>query len=522
MGLAFKVLAIAATLVLTALAFAYPAQREVLLLIAGEVLVFGMVLPLLAHDFERTVAVRYLRRAQPSRGARLGVPLSLAALGLGAALFLSQHGHRRGLETLGVVLFFVGGVAAAVFVLLYLFSVFTAVSTFGVTLGVAALVVVFSVTSGFEREFQRSVFAVNGHVIVTSYGSPSFAESAEEAQTIAKKLGDLPGLRRIERFSLSAGEVMIGRVGANLKGVDPGQGAEELRRALVAGSVEALTRPAQCRAAGVSPAAARGPLAPGRIVLGEELARRLHVRVGDCVTLVVPTFSVNPDEAPPSFPFAVVGLFHFGFNEYDTRLAYVSLEDAAALADARQSVLGVEVRFDDPMRALALSREIERRLGPEMRVLDWKALNGNIFTALALQKLVISLILGFIIVVAAFNIVASLTLVVITKVREIAILNSMGARRTGIVRIFVVAGAVVGAVGAGLGIALGLLVCVLLQRYGYQLDAKVYNIERLPVLVSPVELLLVVAVALAICVSFTLFPAVRASRLRPLDGLRYT
>jgi lipoprotein-releasing system permease protein len=511
LAVAFAAPALAAAGVAAAL----PAQREVLLLISFGLAVIGLVAYLFTFAFERLVAVRYLRRRVPPLAARVGLPACLTLAVVGIALALTQHGSHRTLETLGVAAAFAGALFAALFFLLSLFSIHTAVSMLGVALGVSCLVVISSVTSGFEREFQKSVFAVNGHLIVMSYGNPTFEESGREAKEIAAKVKDLPGLERVERFSLSAGEVMVGKVGANLKGVDLSTGAPELKPALVAGSVEALGKPASC------PTADPGGRT-GRILLGAELARKLRAKVGDCVSVLVP-FSFSDDEgALPSFAFQVAGLFHFGFNEYDARLAYVSLPDAEWVSSARGTVIGVELRFADPMRALSLVDTVAERLGPEMRVIDWKTLNGNIFTALKLQKVVLSLILGIIIVVAAFNTVASLTLIVLTKTREIAILGSMGARRGSVLRVFLVAGGLVGVIGAGIGLALGFLACGLLARYGYVLDSKVYNVEKLPVLISPDEILVIAAIAMAICLVFTIFPAFKASRLRALDGLRYT
>jgi lipoprotein-releasing system permease protein len=406
------------------------------------------------------------------------------------------------------------------FVLLRVFSVFTTVSTMGVVLGVASLVVVLAVTSGFEHEFQDKVLAVNAHLIVTSYGlERDMAEAERDAEVIKKSLAGLPGLKRMSTFSFTAGEVMIGKVGANLKGVDLSDGAPELRRIMVAGSVADLGRPAHCAEA--QPAAEPTDAEPvGRIILGSELARRLHSRVGDCLQVLVP-FSGGIDSAPSAYTFRVVGISSLGFHEYDARLAYINLEDARRMGNARQSIFGVELRFADPMQAVRIEPEVERRLGPEARVIDWKTLNRNLFAALSMQKLVIAVLLFFIIVVAAFNIIASLMLIVLSKVREIAILASMGARAATLLRVFLAAGTFVGFAGTGLGILYGLAICGLAALYGYPLDPKVYLIARLPVQISVREILLVAAATQLICFVATLYPAVRAARLRVVDGLRY-
>jgi len=488
---------------------------------------------------ERFVGLRYLHRARPSRKATV-------MLGLGGALLVASlivlalvHGHQRTVETFAVVGVLAAGLAVVVAFLLRVFSVFTTVSTMGVVLGVASLVVVLAVTSGFEREFQDKVLALNAHLIVQPYGDSDV--DGPEIKEIEDKLRGMPGVTRMARFVFSAGEVMVGRVGANLKGIDLTEGADDLRHALVEGSVGDLAKPAACTLpvgkASTDVGTLGGPGVPrdgvtrakpavphaldvGRIALGVELAHRLHVRRGDCVSIMVP-FSNAAGEAPPSYLFKVVGLFQMGFHEYDTRLVYVSLEDAARLANARRLVSGVELRFTDPLLALGSVKDVKRRLAAPHRIIDWKDLNHNLFMALTMQKVIISLLLVLIIIVAAFNIIASLTMIVLSKVPEIAILKSMGARASMVARVFLIGGAMVGAVGTGFGIGYGLLVCVLAQIYGYPLDPKVYLIGKLPVRISPSEIAAVAAATLIICFLATLSPSLRASRLRAVDGLRY-
>jgi lipoprotein-releasing system permease protein len=511
-------------------ALATPAlQRPVITAGLAALVVAGLV-GLYRRPFERFAGLRYLHRSQNPRRAR-GLHLGMGAatvMGLGAlALFFVVRGHSRAVETISIITVLGAGLSFVLLLLLRLFSVFTTVSTMGVVLGVTSLIVVLAVTSGFQREFQDKVLALNAHLIVIPYGDVD-VDSAE-ADQIEAKLRDLPGVVRRAKFLFSAGEVMVGSIGANLKGIDLGQGADDLRRALIDGAVEDLAKPAHCPVAGGSRAAAGGVLgaqgspgvdAAGRIILGVELAHRLRLKVGDCVSIMVP-FSSAGDLAPPSFLFKVVGRFQMGFNEYDTRLAYVSLEDARKLASARQSVFGVELRFKDPQTAIPMAKEVRRRLDGPYRVVDWQELNHNLFTALKMQKVIISLLLVLIILVAAFNIIASLTMIVLSKVREIAIMKSMGAPSAMLARLFLVAGTSVGGVGTVLGIACGLMVCGLAQLYGYPLDPKVYLIGRLPVDIAPREIVAVAAATLAICVVATLYPSLRASRMRAVDGLRY-
>jgi lipoprotein-releasing system permease protein len=471
---------------------------------------------LYALGLERFIGLRYLHRVRRSGGARALLATGLVLLGAGLGLLAFAHARYRVLETVAVVAVLAGGLAVAVAFLLRLFSVFTTVSTMGVVLGVASLIVVLAVTSGFEREFQDKVLALNAHLIVQPYGDSEV--DGPEIQEIEDHLRGMPGVVRMARFVFSAGEVMIGRVGANLKGIDLQHGADDLRHALVEGRVEDLAAPASCALGAGTPR--KTSVDVGRVAIGAELAHRLRVGVGDCVSIMVP-FSSAPGEPPTAYPFKVVALFRMGFNEYDTRLVYVSIADAQRLASSRRLVSGVELRFSDPIMALGAVKEVKRRLGAPHRIIDWKELNHNLFMALTMQKVIISLLLVLIIVVAAFNIIASLTMIVLSKIPEIAILKSMGARSSMVARIFVIGGLTVGAFGTGLGIGYGLLVCLLARLYGYPLDPKVYLIGQLPVQIAPIEITGVAAATLGICFLATLYPSLRASRLRAVDGLRY-
>jgi lipoprotein-releasing system permease protein len=488
------------------------------ILAAGLLALLASLTLLLGFGFERFVGTRYLRRETASRVVRLGPYVALAITALDLLVILATRNHHRTLETFAVVLALVALLATILFLLLRLLSVFTTVSTVGVMLGVASLVVVLSVTSGFEREFQEKVQAVNAHLIVTSYGLERDVDEAErEANKVRAEMVGFPGLVSTSRFSFTAGEVMIGKIGANLKGVEVSEGVPELRRALIAGSVDDLDKPTTCP--GVDGTAGHQEMV-GRLILGNDLARRVHAALGDCIQVLVP-FSGGFESIPSAYNFRVVGISSFGFQEYDARLAFIPIEDAKRLGNARQSIFGVEMRFTDPMLALRMEEQIEARLGPDRRIIDWKTLNKNLFMALAMQKLIISMLLVLITVVAAFNILASLTLVVLSKVREVAILAAMGARRGSLLRLFLVSGSIVGFVGTGLGIVYGLAMCGLAALYGYPLDPKVYLIARLPVEVSAREILLVAGATQIICLFATLYPAKRASRQQVVDGLKY-
>jgi lipoprotein-releasing system permease protein len=276
---------------------------------------------------------------------------------------------------------------------------------------------------------------------------------------------------------------------------------------------------------------------PAPIILGKELARKLaggaadfdpKSMLGQKVTVVAPLSNVDPDtwtstgEAPKTREFVIAGVFYSGFDEYDRRLMYVSLEEAQELLGQKDTVMGVELKVRDVSRAREIADKLEVELGGAPYVVqDWHELNKNLFTALTLQKIALVVFLTLIIVVATFNMVSALTMMVIDKTREVAILKSMGASSTSVARIFQVVGIVIGGVGTVLGLGIGLVTCWALQHYGYHLDPKVYLIDRLPVQVQWFEVILVAAITMVIASIATLFPSAKASALLPVEGLRY-
>ena len=267
---------------------------------------------------------------------------------------------------------------------------------------------------------------------------------------------------------------------------------------------------------------------PPPMIIGSELARKLRAKVGDVVTVVSPLAGVDvktwsaTGRPPKTKKFVVAGIFYCGFDEYDRRLVYVDIKEAQDFVGEGDRVRGIEMKVAQPAQAYRVARSLERALGGDPYVvMDWHELNNNLFTALTLQKVALVVFMTLIIVVAAFNMVASLTMMVFDRTKEIAIMKSMGATDFGVARIFQLVGLTIGGVGAVVGLALGLLLCVVIERYGYPLNPKVYLIDRLPISVQLTEVLLVGGITIVICFLSTLYPALRASSLRPVDGLRY-
>lgn len=259
---------------------------------------------------------------------------------------------------------------------------------------------------------------------------------------------------------------------------------------------------------------------PG-LLIGPELAKSLQAKLGTELNVVTPDGGIGPTGPMPSGrPFRVVGIFKTGMYEYDSNSAYTAFGDAQDFLN-RDGASGIEVKTVDSAQAVAIAQVIQKKLGPSVDVLDWKEMNQSLFFALELEKIGMFVALLFIILVASFSIVAMLIMIVIEKARDIAILKSMGVPDGSIRWIFIVQGLVIGAVGTAVGVLIGLGICSYLQVYGVPLDSEVYYISQLPVEIDMKEVLAVVVATLSISGIATVYPAYLASKLKPVDGLRY-
>ncbi|MFI5306839.1 MAG: FtsX-like permease family protein [Polyangiales bacterium] len=263
-------------------------------------------------------------------------------------------------------------------------------------------------------------------------------------------------------------------------------------------------------------------LLPG-IVVGQELARALRLYVGDEVNVVAPLGALGPSgPMPKSRPFRVAGIFYSGMYEYDMKFTYVALATAQKFLGTGDTVSGIEVRVKDTDRAPETAAVIRRALaGHDLRVRDWQELNKRLFGALALEKLAMFVALGIAILVASFCIAGTLTLMVQEKGREVAILKAMGTSDRSVVWLFVIEGALIGVLGSTLGLFLGYMACFAAEHFGIRMNPEVYYIDRLPVQMDGAEFALTGLAAVLVCLVITVYPALLASRLRPVDALRY-
>ena len=396
-------------------------------------------------------------------------------------------------------------------------SINALISIAGVMLGVMAMMVVLAVMTGFSVDIKSKILGMNAHIRVMSR-SGNLAGYGD----VMKKIEAVEGVAAVAPFI--HGQVMLQSgsyvSGAILKGIDPLRAGQvlDLEKSMKAGDLQRLANGNGLRVV-------EGKPVPPGIILGKELARLLMANPGDELYVISPSSgSLTPigGRLPHMKKFRVEGLFDSGMYDYDTSFAYVSLESAQQLLGLKESVNGIEVKVNDIYGVHHVSEAILKTLGPGYWTQDWMEMNKNFFSALKLEKTVMFIILVLIILVAAFNIISTLMMMVLDKTKEIAILKSMGARGKMIMRIFMLDGLIIGLVGTVLGLMGGGVLCYLLTRYEFvKLPSDVYYISTLPVRVQLLDVTLIALSAVAISFLATLYPSYQASKLDPAAAIRY-
>jgi lipoprotein-releasing system permease protein len=408
-------------------------------------------------------------------------------------------------------------------------SLNTFVSIAGITLGVAALIGTLGIMTGFKEDLQAKILGTTSHIVVqdrTKDGMAGYDALVGQVETVPHVMAATPFvLRQVLLTSQS------GVQGIVLRGIDPAKEVRvtELGKNIKAGRLSDLTMSVQAPAADKSTAdTATNPnpktpvtLAHPGIVLGKELSLRLGALVGDNVNVVSPVGPVSAIGMVPKIRvFTVVAVFESGMFEYDSSLAYIGLEESQKFFNMNHAVTGIEVKVDEIFQAAEIARDIERAVGFPYWARDWMQLNRNLFSALKLEKTMMFLLLVLITLVASFNIVSTLTMIVTEKQREIAILKAMGATRQAIMRIFMLNGLIIGLTGTVIGIPLGYTFLWLIENY-WTFDQTVYYIAHIPVHVQAVDVVLVSVSAILISFAATLYPSYQAAKLDPAAALRY-
>jgi len=387
-------------------------------------------------------------------------------------------------------------------------SVITLISALGLMLGVAVLITVLSVMNGFDRELQTRILGMVTHLSVQG------REPVQDWQALASRLGHHDEIEAVAPFVELEGMLSHrGNVaGAMINGIEP---AAERKVSIVGDFMEQ---------------GELEKLAPGEfgMVLGYGLARRLGAELGDKITLVLPEATISPAGVMPRFKrFTVTGIFRVR-AEVDSLYAYINVQDAAKLARQSGTVQGVRLKLDDLFSAPALGWTLQQELGHNYYTRDWTRSHGNLFQAIKMEKTMMTLLLSFIVAVAAFNIISSQVMLVTEKRGNIAVLRTLGASPGTIMRIFMVQGTVIGFAGTLLGTGLGVLLATNVSNLAEWVE-RVFNtrlfdayfVNYLPSELQWSDVITIVSIALVISFSATLYPSWRASRVQPAEALRY-
>lgn len=413
-------------------------------------------------------------------------------------------------------------------------SIIGIISILGVIIGVMALNVVLSVMGGFEDELREKILGVSSHIVVLSYDGPMTGY-----QEVRDEVMDFPGVKGSSPFIYGQGMISSDRnvSGSVIRGIDPNTAGEvtSIEQAIGNGtyrknkSEKKLTDQELSEIGKEVLARLNADTESGKppVLIGKELAANLGVIQGDIISLVSPFGKLGPfGQTAKVKKFEVIGIFDYGMIEYDSSISYVNLKDAMDFFDMEDQVSGVEVKVEDIYSAKQMGMEISSVLGFPYYTRNWEEVNIRLFKALRLERIAVAIILGLIILVAALNIVSTLTMVVMEKGKDIAILRAMGATRTGILKIFVTEGMIIGTVGTLLGTALGFGICYMLKtsetiRKLIPFDNNVYPISDFPVKIEPFYFVIVAVLSILICFVATLYPSFQASRKDPIEALRY-
>jgi lipoprotein-releasing system permease protein len=395
-----------------------------------------------------------------------------------------------------------------------LLSFISMIAMLGVVVGVSALIVIIGVMDGLQHDLREKILVGSPDIRVLSYGSDL---KIQDWRDVLTKVRRHPGVVAAEPFVLTEAGMNAGRDyagGVMLVGLPPEtRGAQEvtsIRRHVTTGDFRFASSDGQRRGA----------------VLGKLLADRFNAGPGDKINLIsIANTKINAATGtfvPSVYELEVTGIAKTGMYEYDDRYVYIDLALASEFAGLGESVTGIEVRTIDRWEASRIGTELTQMLGFPYRTVDWEDQNRSLFQALKLEKLGMGVILLLIVIVAAFNIVSTLTMVVTDKTREIGILRAMGMPAGSIRRIFFAQGVFIGMVGTAFGVIVGLAAAIGLDRYKLiALDPAIYFIDHLPVLTSPLDVLFIVLASLAIAAVATLYPSIQASRLYPLEAIRH-
>ena len=383
-------------------------------------------------------------------------------------------------------------------------SVITGISILGITIGVMSLIVVLAVMNGFREDLMKKILGVNSHLLILSYNA-----GIKDRKAVMEKALKVDGVLSATPFIYS--EVMVKHAGnisgAILRGLDPSTVGDviNINSMLKKGSIDVLNTSSQ------------------GIIIGSELSKQIGALSGDFITLVSPIGKLTPlGRVANEETFQITAIFESGMYEYDSKMIFLSLPDAQDFLSLGDEVTGIELKVNDIHKSDTIGKIVQEDLGYPYWTKDWKMMNKSLFSALKLEKVTMFIILIMIVLVGALNIISSLVMLVMEKTRDIAILRTMGASSKSIMSIFIFQGLFVGLIGTFLGLISGSFLCQLLARYKFiKLPPDVYYITTLPVRMEWMDVASIAVAAIVISFLATIYPSWQASKVNPVEALRY-
>ena len=367
----------------------------------------------------------------------------------------------------------------------------------GIAMGVAALIVAFALSNGFRDEMRQKILQGTAHLSVVRADGRAI-ENYSELTT---------RLQQVDGVATASATTYDGALARGTKGSG---------YAVIRGIDKEAAQSGWLREGSFGPLFEPSSVGVPNAVVGADLAARIGLSLGE-------VFQVQPANESTARRLRVAGVFRSGLFEYDSTWIYVGMETASAFAGNNHAASVMSVQVNDVDNVKHVSADVSKTLGPAYTIIDWQQANQPLFTALALERRMGLFIIGLIIAIATLNITTMLILVVVERRRDIAILNALGATRTGVMLLFIIEGAVVGAIGAAAGVVIGFIACAIGNHYKLvSLPADVYSISNVPLIARPSEMFLAALVAFVLSVLATIYPARAASRMRPVEALRDT
>ncbi|MCX5849100.1 MAG: lipoprotein-releasing ABC transporter permease subunit [Deltaproteobacteria bacterium] len=405
-------------------------------------------------------------------------------------------------------------------------SVITFISIFGIFLGVAALIIVLAVMNGFEEDLRTKILGIKSHIELTT----DMAGPMKDYQKVRERISNVEGVVASTPFIYSQAMIRSGNgvTGLIVRALDTQSAFKVINMGKIKeGRLEYLNKIPQ----EISLNYKSGAAPPDGIVIGKEMARNLGIFLYDTITIISPlSISTPMGMVPRMKKFVVVGIFESGFYEYDSTLAYLSLQSCQKFLQMGDTVTGIDIKVNDIYKADSIARKIQSKLGFPFWTQNWMQMNKNLFSALKLEKRVMFIILSLIVLVAVFNIISALIMIVMEKNKDIAILKSMGATSQSIMKIFIYQGMIIGVIGTTLGCITGLTIALNLQKVSLFVEkifhfkilpGDVYYLSELPSKVNYGDVVIIVVGTLLICFLSTIYPSFRAARTDPAEALRY-